>query len=247
MNINFKEQTILITGATKGIGKQIAEDMYKLGANLILTGTNKEQIANLNKKNANKSIRYIAVNFLDGKSTNEFLDLISDYKKIDVCINNAGINRINYIDKTLVKDWKDIITVNLETPFLITKTVSKIMKKKKYGRIVNVSSIWGVISKAKRAAYATSKFGINGLTVTSAIELAPYNVLVNSVSPGFVLTELTESVLSKQEMKELAEQVPMKRFAKPQEISKTILFLASKENTYITGQNIIVDGGFVNV
>src|SRR3989304_3059544 len=120
MNINFKGQTILITGATKGIGKQVAEDMYKLGEDLILTGTNKEQIANLNKKNANKSIRHIAVDFLDEKNTNEFLDLISNYKKIDVCINNAGINRINYIDETLVKDWRDIITVNIEAPFLIT-------------------------------------------------------------------------------------------------------------------------------
>lgn len=248
MNIDFKGQTILITGATRGIGKQIAEDMQKAGAtNLILTGTNEIEIEKLNRKNALESIRYLAVDFLNEKSTEEFLKTMQRLGKIDVCVNNAGINRINEISKTVVSDWCDVIAVNLNAPFLITKTVSSIMKKNKYGRIINISSIWGVISKEKRSAYSTSKFGIRGLTVTSAIELAPYNILVNSVSPGFILTELTKSILSVQERKQLAKQVPMRRFGTPQEVSKVVLFLASKENTYMTGQNLIVDGGFVNV
>ena len=250
MEIDFKEQIVLVTGSTRGIGKQIADDFEQLGANLILIGTNKEEIDKLNKEAGGKRKsfkRYYAVDFADRESVRFFIDKINSYEKIDVCVNNAGINRINYIDKTLKKDWDDIITVNLEAPFMITRQVSKTMKKNKYGRIVNISSIFGVISKAKRSIYSVSKFGIRGLTVSSALDLAPYNILVNTVSPGFVLTELTKNTLGEKEMKKLSRQVPLGRFAEPAEISKIILFLASKHNTYITGQNIVVDGGFINV
>jgi 3-oxoacyl-[acyl-carrier protein] reductase len=246
MTLDYSGQTVLITGATRGIGKQIADDFIKLNANCILTGSKKEQIDLLNK-NQNENIKYIAVDFSDKKSVDEFLERVKEYNKIDVCINNAGINRINPIDETLLEDYNDVLAVNLEAPFRITRLVSSMMKKNNYGRIINIASIFGVISKAKRSLYSMSKFGLRGLTVSTAIELAPYNILVNSVSPGFVLTELTQSILSEQEIKDLAEQVPMKRFASPEEISSVIMFLASKNNTYLTGQNIIVDGGFVNV
>lgn len=250
MNIDFQGQTVLVTGATRGMGKQFADDLAKLGANLILTGTDKERVENLNReakldKNTNK--KYYAVDFADAASTQAFIEDIGTYQKIDVCINNAGINRINFIDETLFADWKDILNVNLEAPFLIMRALIPLMKKNHYGRIVNIASIFGVISKAKRSIYSATKFGLHGLTVSSAIELAPYNVLVNSVSPGFVLTELTKSILSEEEMKNLALQVPARRFAQPDEISRVVLFLASSLNTYLTGQNIVVDGGFTNV
>jgi len=250
VKIDFIGQTALVTGATRGIGKQIADDLATLGADVILTGSNPEQVALLNRdagQVGKGSHHYMAVDFLDQKSTRKFLDEIGKMRKIDICINNAGINRINSIDETLVKDWNDINAVNLEAPFLITRVVSKIMKANNYGRIVNISSIFGVISKAKRSIYSISKFGLRGLTVSSAIDLAPYNVLVNTVSPGFVLTELTQRILSKEEMDKLAGQVPLGRFALPDEISKGVLFLVSRHNTYITGQNLIIDGGFVNV
>lgn len=250
MKIDFQGQVVLVTGATRGIGKQIADDFATLGAEVIITGTNKEQIDVLNKVAVgDKTVKkkYLAVDFTDKESMKWFLAEISNYDRIDVCINNAGINRINYIDEILDEDWNDILAVNLEAPLFINREFSKIMKKNNYGRIVNISSIFGVISKEKRVLYSISKFGIRGLTIASSIELAKHNILVNSVSPGFVHTELTESILSKQEMDEFAKQVPIGRFAKPEEISKVVLFLSSKYNTYITGQNIIVDGGFVNV
>lgn len=250
MNIDFRGQTALVTGATRGIGKQIADDLEALGADLILTGSNAEQIATLNREaelDGKCSKRYFAVDFSNKENTHDFLNQISKINKIDICINNAGINRINYIDETLLEDWHDIQAVNLEAPFLITRAVSKIMKANSYGRIVNIASIFGVISKAKRSLYSISKFGLRGLTVSSALDLAPYNILVNTVSPGFVQTELTERILSKDEMDKLAEQVPIGRFAQPEEISKAVLFLASSQNTYITGHNLIIDGGFVNV
>ena len=250
MRIDFQGQVVMVTGATRGIGKQIAHDLAELGAELILTGTNKEQIDVLNKaavRDKTVKRKYLAVDFTDRESMKWFLDEISGYDRIDVCINNAGINRINYIDDTLDEDWNDLLAVNLEAPLMITRELSRIMKKNNYGRIINFSSIFGVISKGKRLLYSITKFGIRGLTVASSIDLARYNVLVNAVSPGFVLTDLTKKILSKKEMTELCNQVPIGRFAKPEEISKVVLFLSSKHNTYITGQNIVVDGGFINV
>jgi len=250
MKIDFQGQTVLITGATRGMGKQFADDFARLGANLILTGTNEGEIDTLHRyaeHDKQSSKKYYAVDFTSSESTKSFMKAIDAYPKIDVCINNAGINRINFIDETLLNDWKDMLNVNLEAPFLITRAVSKIMKRNRYGRIINMASIFGVISKAKRSIYTTTKFGLRGLTTTSAIELAPYNILVNSVSPGFVLTELTKSILGEEEMKNLALQVPIGRFAEPDEISRIVLFLASSLNTYLTGQNIVVDGGFVDV
>ena len=250
MKIDFEEQVILITGATRGIGRQIADDFAELGAELILTGTNEDEVGTLNRsieELENPKKKYHCVNFLDANSTEKFLDELRDYSRIDVCINSAGINRIDYIDETKTEDWDDIIAVNLKAPFLITREISKIMKKNGYGRIVNIGSIFGSISREKRSIYSSSKFGLRGLTVASSNELARYNILVNTVSPGFVLTELTKSILSEEEMTELAAQVPMGRLAEPGEISKVVLFLASGFNTYITGQDIIVDGGYVNV
>ncbi len=250
MKIDFQDQTVLVTGATRGMGKQFADDFAKLGADLILTGTDKDKIETLNRearRDKQSSRKYYAVDFANAESTKAFIEAIDAYQKIDVCINNAGINRINFIDETLIEDWKEILAVNLEAPFMITRAVSRLMKKNRYGRIINIASIFGIISKAKRSIYTTTKFGLHGLTVTAAIELAPYNVLVNSVSPGFVLTELTKSILSEAEMEDLARQVPMGRFAEPDEISRVVLFLASSLNTYLTGQNIVVDGCFVNV
>jgi len=250
MKIDFQGQTVLVTGATRGMGKQFADDFARLGANLILTGADKNNIETLNreaKHDRQASRKYYAVDFANAESTKAFIETIEGYQKIDVCINNAGINRINFIDETLIEDWRDILNVNLEAPFMITRAVCRSMKKNRYGRIINIASIFGVISKAKRSIYTTTKFGLRGLTVSSAIELAPYNVLVNSVSPGFVLTELTKNILSEAEMEDLARQVPIGRFAEPDEISRVVLFLASSLNTYLTGQNIVVDGGFVNV
>lgn len=252
MKIEFDNQVVLVTGATRGIGKQIADDFGNLGAELILTGTKKDQIDFLNKEaaahRAGQKKRYFCVDFKDQKATTEFINqLENNYKKIDVCVNNAGINKINYIEETELQDFNNILNVNLAAPFIITRKVSKIMKVNGYGRIVNISSVFGIISREKRSIYSMSKFGLNGLTLASSNELARYNVLVNAVSPGFVLTELTKSILSKKEIDELSNQVPLGRFATPDEISKVVLFLASDMNTYISGQNIVVDGGYTNV
>ena len=246
MKLDFTGKKVLITGATRGIGKAIADDFYALGADLILTGTDKKRIDELNTK---KEVRkkYYCIDFSKSESTNNFIAELEKYNKIDVCVNNAGINRIGFFEETKEEDFDDMVAVNLKGPYMVTRVVCRMMKARGYGRIVNISSIWGVVGKEKRSIYSATKFGLIGLTKTLSNEAAKHGVLVNAVSPGFVLTDLTRSTLSEKEMDELTKQVPVGRLAVPEDISSVVIFLASDLNTYLTGKNIIVDGGFVDV
>ncbi|MFZ4739770.1 MAG: SDR family NAD(P)-dependent oxidoreductase [Bacteroidales bacterium] len=249
--IDLKDKTAFITGGTMGIGAAIAEEFHKSGAQLIITGAeSQEEIDKLNFEVKNKgitSIRYIRADFSNENAIEILFEILDQYPKIDICINNAGTNRNNPIEAIKLEDFDFLLDINLRAPFRITQYMGKRMKEAHYGRIVNLASIWSVISRSGRTAYTVTKSAIVGLTKTSAIELAPYNILVNAVSPGFTLTELTKKTLAEEEYNELLAIIPAKRFAEPEEIAKTILFLASDLNTYITAQNIIIDGGFTNV
>ena len=231
MKIDFKNKNVLITGASRGIGNDLANSFYLSGANIISTSTKPFKLKNTKLKN--QWTNFI-VDFNDDKSIEEFSKNLIKYKKIDVLINNAGIK----------DDWDMINRVNLRAPYLISQLVAKQMIKQKKGFIINVSSIFGVISKEKRASYSASKSGLIGLTRATAIDLARYNILVNAVSPGFVETELTKKILSKIESSKIKKDIPMRRFAKKNEITNLIFFLCSNYNTYITGQNFVIDGGF---
>lgn len=247
MKFIFENQTIIITGATRGIGQQIAKDLDELNGNLILTGTDKNQIEKLNQLNRSPRIKYKHLDFLDDDSINKFLIYVEGLKKIDVLINNAAINRLNSIQKSSIKDWDDMIGVNLTGAFKIIRSISPIMIKNKYGRILNVSSIFSTISKEKRVIYSATKSGLNGITTGISNDLSKYDILCNSISPGFVKTELTYKNLTKNEITALESQIPIGRFAETSDISKTSIYLVSNLNKYITGQNIIVDGGYTNI
>jgi len=245
MNLDFTDKTVIITGGTRGIGAAIAQVFLKAGAQLLVTGT-KDGNPKIQGLSDNNNIRYHQLDFSSNDSVNKFLNTVNKLKKIDVLINNAGVNKIESISDLSSKDWDWINTVNLKGPFLLTKAVTKTMKKKNSGKIINIASIFGVVSKEKRAAYSSTKWGLIGFTKAVALDMACFNIQVNALSPGFVDTELTQKILGKDGIESLIERIPLGRLAKPEEIANVVLFLSSENNSYITGQNIVVDGGFTS-
>lgn len=247
--IDLSGRTAIVTGATRGIGFAIARELSAAGADLILTGTKKESKEMLMEKfaisGAGQKIEYMAVDFADKTGTRKFIDKLKKKTRIDICVNNSGINRIRTICDVTLEDIQHIHSVNLHAPFMILKTVLDIMKIRQWGRVVNIGSLWSILSRRGRSAYSSSKYGLMGLTVTAALEYAPHNILVNMVSPGFVWTDLSRSTLSAEERQAIEKSIPSGRFAAPEEIANTVLFLCSDLNSYITGQNIVVDGGYI--
>lgn len=243
---DFVGKTVLVTGGTRGIGAAIAGAFAEQGAELVVTGRDPDRVAELNAL-GQPHRRYIATDFADRASLDVFLGEIEQFERLDACVNNAGINIINSIEDVRPEDLDRITAVNYTAPYLICRAASRVMLRGGGGRIVNIGSIWSLVAKRGRSAYAASKAGLAGMTRAVAIDLAPEGVLVNCVSPGFVLTDLSHSTMSDGERDTLAETVPVGRFAEPAEIAPLVLFLCSDANTYITGQNIAIDGGFTNV
>lgn len=245
LEFNFAGQTVLITGATRGIGKQLAQDFGELGAKLILTGTKLAQIEQLNRRTTNNT-RYHCVNFLNDESTGKFLIELKAYPQIDILVNNAAYNNNNLIWSAKIEDWDGINKVGLRAAWLLTRELGPLMKKNGYGRIVNIASVLGSgVSFPGRSVYSAVKTGLVGMTKSVALDLAP-EVLVNAVSPGFVDTEMTRRNLTASKIANLEQQIPVGRLAVTRDISTAVLFLSSKLNTYICGQNLVVDGGYVN-
>lgn len=240
MNIDLTGKKAIVTGGTRGIGRSMVTLFIESGCEVIYTGTSD------NPKNKIEGAKYEQLNLLSVEKTQFFINnLFHKEEKIDILVNNAGINIIEPIDELHESNWQKIMAVNLTGPMNLIKEAAKNMKEKKTkGKILNISSIFGCISKSSRNAYSTSKAGLIGLTRSASLDLAPYNILVNALCPGFTRTELTKSILSKQDITDLTSQIPIKRFARSEEIAKVALFLCSDLNTYLTGQTIIVDGGF---
>ncbi len=240
MIINFSDKNAIVTGGTKGIGKSIVLLLITLGCKVIYTGRNEPSDSQL------KNGSYQSLDFNNKESIDRFiLENITKVSHIDILINNSGINAINPIEETKDEDWKNIMAVNLTGPMRLIKEVSKLMiKNHKGGKILNISSVFGVVSKKKRSSYSASKSGLIGLTRSCALDLAPYNILVNALCPGFTSTELTRSILTKNEIKRLSSEIPLGRFADVSEISKAAAFLCSDLNGFMTGQTLVIDGGF---
>lgn len=236
MITSFKGKKILVTGYSSGIGNCLIKKYLSLGAKVYSTSTKLE----FKKKN----LIVLKCNFLNQNSQDIFFKKIENIT-FDVVVNNAGINIIDEIYNIKDQDIEKIIRINLTIPAQIIKFTSRRMIKRRKGKIINISSIFGSISKSKRASYSSSKSGLIGLTKASALDLAKYNILVNSVSPGFIDTKLTKKILGKNLMKKIKNQIPLKKIAKPDEIIPYIIFLSSDNNNYITGQNCVIDGGFV--
>lgn len=238
--MDFQNQTVLITGGTRGIGAAFAEAFHAAGAEVIVTGTGPSAPADTRFK-------YYQLDFTDSATTTAFCEAIRDLPRLDVLINNAGINIIKPLEELTPEEFDRVADVSYRGPFILAKTLLPALRKSGNGRIVNVASIWSVATKAKRSAYSAAKAGLAGLTRALAAELAPQGILVNAVSPGFTLTDLTARSLKSEEKAAITAQIPLGRMAEPKEMAEVVLFLASRRNSYLTGQNIVVDGGFTIV
>ena len=229
----------VVTGATRGIGFAIAERLIKDDIEVIATGTSEDA-------NYPNGAIYYPVDFLNDSSLGIFVEYLKQ-QKIDILVNNAGINKIGEFANIDIDDFDRILQVNLRTPFLLCQAVIPHMKENSWGRIVNITSIWGNITKEYRASYSSSKFGLDGMTVALASELSEMGILANSVGPGFIDTDLTRTILGEKGIEEVLGQIPIKRLGQANEIASLVSWLVSNENTYISGQNIMIDGGFTRV
>lgn len=237
----FKDKIILITGGSRGIGKAIAEFFSDAGAAVIVTYRNSIDEEYFNSKN----IRHHKCDVSDVKSVQETVDaILKEYSKIDVLVNNAGITKDGLLMRMSEEDWDAVIDTNLKGIFNMTKAVTRSMMSKRYGKIINITSIVGIMGNAGQANYSASKAGVIGFTKSAAKELAARNININAIAPGFIETEMT-SKLSDEVKQNYLNSIPLKRFGKGEEIAKTVMFLASDDSAYITGQTLCVDGGIV--
>ena len=243
--LNFAGKNALITGSTRGIGKAIAVEFAKLGANVIITGRDgksAEVLANNIEKEYNVKAFGIDLD-LAGDVSKSFEEINSFTQgKIDILINNAGITKDTLFIRMKEEDWNSVINVNLNGTFKITQQVVKLMIKQRYGRIINISSIIGFIGNIGQANYAATKAGLIGFTKSLAKELASRNITVNAVAPGFIDTDMTAE-LPEDIKAQYLKQIPLNRFGKPEDVANVVLFLASDLASYITGEVIHVNGG----
>lgn len=239
IDLVFNNKTAIVTGGNRGIGKAIAEALLRLNCQVIITGTGKCP----NWCETYHRCEYRRVDFFDSASVKSFLDETISKKSVDILINNAGIQIPQLVYNINDEDWDKVLKVNLYGSMQIMRAVTYKMKELAKGKILSISSIAGIISKPGQSVYSISKAALIGLTRSSAVDMAPYNILINALCPGPTSTDMVENLLSEDQKKVFRADIPLRRFAYPQEIANFALFLCSDLNTYITGQAIIVDGG----
>ncbi|MBI36179.1 MAG: 3-oxoacyl-[acyl-carrier-protein] reductase [Alphaproteobacteria bacterium] len=236
----------LITGASGGIGAAIARLLHNRGANVILSGTQIERLNSLSEELGERAI-VIAANLSDKEAANDLAKTAQDQVGvIDVLINNAGLTRDNLAMRMSDEDWQLVLDVNLSAAFRLSKSVLRLMMKNRWGRIINVTSVVGSIGNPGQINYASSKSGLTGMTKALAQEVASRGITVNCVSPGFIDTAMTDALNDNQKA-EILSRIPAACLGTPEDVSACVLFLASEESSYVTGQTIHVNGGMAMI
>ena len=241
----MEKKIIIITGASRGIGREIAKTLAREGYTIIANYNKSEKEAQKLKKELqeeNKEIDIYKANIANEEETQEMIKyVIKKYKKIDVLINNAGIDKIQLVTEVTKKDWDEIINTNLYGTFYISQQAAKNMIQNKQGKIINISSIWGQIGASMEVVYSISKAGVDGLTKALAKELGPSGIQVNSIAPGFIQTEMNTD-FSKEEIDNIKEEIPLQKLGESADIAKCIKWLI--DDSYVTGQVISINGGW---
>ena len=246
---DLSKKVAIVTGASRGIGKSIAKAYARASAHVVCVSRTEKVLSavvgEIKKENGSASVS--ACDVSDPETFNSLVKDTGDtYGSVDILINNAGVTRDSLIMRMSEDDWNTVIDTNLKGTFNGIKAVTRIMMKQRFGRIINISSVVGLVGNAGQANYASAKAGLIGLTKASAKELASRNITVNCIAPGYIATDMTNQ-MDDQTKNSLISQIPLGHIGSPDDIAATALFLASDEAGYITGQTITVDGGMVMI
>jgi len=245
----LNEKLVLVTGASRGIGRAIALKLGGAGATVVGTATTDEGAINITKVFTENNIlgKGMKLNVTDNEQISELLkNIIEDYGSVDILINNAGITRDNILVRMKEDEWDDIINTNLSSVYRMSKAVVRGMIKKRSGRIISITSVVGAMGNAGQSNYAAAKAGIMGFTKSLAREVGVRGITVNAIAPGFIDTDMTVNLPEDQKIL-LAAQIPMGRLGTTNEIAQAVLFLASDSGSYITAQTLHVNGGMYTI
>jgi len=238
----------LITGGNKGLGKAMARGLAEAGADIVIASRHdaelKTALAEILAGTGRKGAYFVADVSERDDVKKLARDALAKMGRIDILVNNAGMNAPQAIDEIADETWDRVVEVNLNSAMALTRALVPQMKERKWGRVVHISSVMSLVSKEKRNVYSATKAALNGMTMASALDLGPFNITVNCIAPGPFLTDMPMSVLSAAEQKVFADRTALGRWAQPSELAGPILLLCSDAGSYITGQVLVVDGGY---
>ena len=244
--MDLKDKVAIVTGGAQGIGKEIALTLARAGAKVAILDLNQEKLdetlVEINAESKGLALKVDVTNLGDvEQNVNKIIDNLG---RVDILVNNAGITKDSLFLRLSESDWDKVLAVNLKGAFNCTKAVTRQMVKQRYGKIVNISSVIGLMGNPGQANYAASKAGLIGLTKSLAKELGIRNINVNAVAPGYIKTAMTDALDDKVK-DEMFKRIPLSRFGAPLDVAKAVCFLASSDSDYITGQVLVIDGGLV--